>query len=65
VQQEVAMMRRMSARVGCAMVRLREACCEDAGLSLPLPPPTVAEEQGRRGGAEGPRERRRRRGPRA
>jgi hypothetical protein len=37
----------------------------DVGLPLPLPPPIVTKEQGRRGGAEGPRERRRRRGPRA
>ena len=30
VQREVAIMRRMSARGGAAVVRLREACCEDA-----------------------------------
>jgi calcium-dependent protein kinase len=31
VQREVAIMRRMSSRGGAAVVRLREACCEDAG----------------------------------
>ncbi|KAG2585437.1 calcium-dependent protein kinase 21-like [Panicum virgatum] len=33
VQREVAIMRRMSARGGAAVVRLREACCEDAAAS--------------------------------
>nr|CAB3481603.1 unnamed protein product [Digitaria exilis]CAB3483688.1 unnamed protein product [Digitaria exilis] len=31
VQREVAIMRRMSSRGGAAVVRLREACCEDGG----------------------------------
>ena len=31
VRREVAIMRRMSSRGGAAVVRLREACCEDAG----------------------------------
>ncbi|RCV32094.1 hypothetical protein SETIT_6G230300v2 [Setaria italica] len=36
VQREVAIMRRMSARGGAAVVRLREACCEDGGGAVHL-----------------------------
>ncbi|CAL5000817.1 unnamed protein product [Urochloa decumbens] len=36
VQREVAIMRRMSARGGAAVVRLREACCEDGAGAVHL-----------------------------
>ncbi|WVZ91868.1 hypothetical protein U9M48_037983 [Paspalum notatum var. saurae] len=36
VQREVAIMRRMSSRGGAAVVRLREACCDDASGAVHL-----------------------------